>query len=117
MPEVADSLAIDLEETQGVTKMLLFVVPSAGSVKDKTLGQKIKQKIREDISPRYVPDEVLEVPGIPRTLSGKKLEVPIRRILQGADPSKVLNRGSLSNPDAVDRLIEAAKQLHAHGKL
>ena len=116
MPEVADSLAVDLEDASGATRMVLFVVPAPGK-SDASLGGKVKQRIREDISPRYVPDAVLEVPGIPRTLSGKKLEVPVRKILQGADPNRVLNRGSLSNPDAVDSLVEAAKRLRADGKL
>jgi acetoacetyl-CoA synthetase len=117
IPEVADCLAVDLEAPSGRTVMFLFVVPSAGKQVDAALGQKIKQKIRDDVSPRYVPDEVLGVTGIPRTLSGKKLEVPIRRIFQGADPSKVVNRGSLSNPDSVDSLVEIAKKLREEGKL
>jgi acetoacetyl-CoA synthetase len=118
MPEVADSLAVDVEVTGGRTFLLLFVVPAVGKATNgDSLGQRIKQKIREDVSPRHVPDEVLVVKAIPRTLSGKKLEVPIKRILQGADPAKVLNRGSLGNPDAVDELIEIANRLRADGKL
>ena len=117
MPEVADSLAVDLELSRGRSSLLLFVVPAAGAKPETTLAQKIRQKVRDDVSPRHVPDEVFLVRAIPKTLSGKKLEVPIKRIVQGADPGKVLNRGSIDNPEAVDEILELARRLRVNGKL
>jgi len=76
---------------------------------DSELDSRIRGRIRTDLSPRHVPDEVIEVPAIPKTLSGKKLEVPIKRILMGEDPSRVLNRDSLADPVAVDFYVELAK--------
>ncbi len=111
LPEVADSLAVDLEGLEGRSYMPLFVVLSRGARLDEALKKKIRQKISEEISPRCVPDEIFAVPEIPRTLSGKKLEVPIKKILLGAEPTSALSRDSLSNPDSIDRFVEVAKRL------
>jgi len=111
LPEIADSLAIDLEGLEGKSYMPLFVVLSRGARLDEALKKKIRQKISEEISPRCVPDEIFAVPEIPRTLSGKKLEVPIKKILLGAEPTSALSRDSLSNPDSIDRFVEVAKRL------
>ena len=111
LPEVADSLAVDLEGLEGRSYMPLFVVLGRGARLDEALKKKIRQKISKELSPRYVPDEIFAVPEIPRTLSGKKLEVPIKKILLGAEPTRALSRDSLSNPDSIDRFVEVAKQL------
>ena len=111
LPEVADSLAVDLEGLEGRSYMPLFVVLSGGAKLDDALKKKIRQKIAEELSPRCVPDEVFAVPEIPRTLSGKKLEVPIKKILLGAEPTSALSRDSLSNPASIDRFVEVAKRL------
>ncbi len=111
MPEVADSLVIDLGGLRGEAFMPLFVVLSKKGVLDENLRRKIKQKIKEEISPRCVPDEIFSVSAIPRTLSGKKLEVPIKKIFLGADPKKTLNKDSVINPRAVDQFIEIAKRV------
>src|SRR5207249_4783848 len=78
LPEDAESLAVDLEGLEGRSYLPLFVVLSRGARLDEALKKKIRQKISEEISPRCVPDEIFAVPEIPRTLSGKKLEVPIK---------------------------------------
>ncbi len=111
IPEVADSLVIDVGELRAEAFMPLFVVLSRKGVLDEKLRRKIRQKIREEISPRCVPDEIFSVSAIPRTLSGKKLEVPIKKIFLGADPKKTLNKDSVSNPGAVDQFVEIAKRV------
>ena len=81
---------------------MLFVVPAPGPRVDDALRARIARGAAADLSPRHVPDEIEAVPGIPRTLSGKKLEVPVKRILLGADPDAVASRGSLANPETLD---------------
>ena len=109
LPEVADSMAVDIER-QGTGEMILFVELSSGMKLDDELMEKIRGKIRADLSPRYVPDSVIQAPSIPRTLNGKKLEVPAKRILMGADPARVLNRDSLADPASMDYFIGLARR-------
>lgn len=87
MPELADSLVIGVELADGGYWMPLFVVPAEGHHVDEALVDRIKQKLRSTLSPRHVPDEVIEVPVIPRTPTGKRMEVPVKRVLLGADPT------------------------------
>jgi acetoacetyl-CoA synthetase len=82
--------------------MPLFVVPADGVSLTDELVDKIKQTIRTEVSPRHVPDEVILAPGIPHTRTGKKLEVPIKKLFQGADASKVVERSAVDNPDLLD---------------
>jgi acetoacetyl-CoA synthetase len=110
LPEVSDSLAVDLEGQGEGGKMVLFVVTSQGKVLDDRLQDKIRAKVKSDLSPRYVPDEIVAAPSVPRTLNGKKLEVPVKRILAGADPAKVMNRDSLADPDSILFYVELAKR-------
>jgi acetoacetyl-CoA synthetase len=103
LPEVADSLIVHLEDGEGGPgRLLLFVAPAAGAVVDDDLRARISRALRTELSPRHVPDEIRAVPGVPRTLSGKKLEVPVKRILAGADPDTAASRGSLANPEVLD---------------
>jgi acetoacetyl-CoA synthetase len=88
--------------------MPLFVVLDEGAELDEDLEKKIKGAIRERTSPRHVPNEIFAVPDIPRTLNGKKLEVPIKKILSGTPPDEAASRDSLSNPDSLDRFAELA---------
>ncbi|MPQ96504.1 acetoacetate--CoA ligase [Modestobacter sp. I12A-02628] len=96
MPEVAEALVIGAEEDDGGYWMPLFVVLAPGCVLDAALDAAIRARVRERASPRHVPDVVLAVRGIPHTRTGKKLEVPVKRLLQGADPDDVVA------PDVVD---------------
>ncbi len=98
-PEVADSLVVGTELSDGGYFMPLFVVLAEGSTLDDDLRTRITQAIRTQLSPRHVPDAIVPVPAVPRTLTGKKLEVPIKRILQGARPDDVSASGALTHPE------------------
>ncbi|MEU9478973.1 acetoacetate--CoA ligase [Streptomyces sp. NPDC048191] len=102
LPEIAEALVIGAEEPDGGYWMPLFVVPAAGVSLDDSLREKIKDAIRTGASPRHVPDEILEVPGIPHTRTGKKLEVPVKRLLQGAPAEQVVNPAAVDIPDLID---------------
>ncbi|HET6949409.1 MAG TPA: acetoacetate--CoA ligase [Acidimicrobiales bacterium] len=106
LDEVADSLVVHLEDPAGGPgRLLLFVSPAPGIEVDDDLRDRIARRLRADLSPRHVPDEIVAVPGVPRTLSGKKLEVPVKRILGGADPDVAASRGSLVNPEVLDAYV------------
>jgi acetoacetyl-CoA synthetase len=103
LPEVSESLVVHLEGPDGGPgRLVLFVFPASGASVDDDLRARIATALRTELSPRHVPDEIHEVPGVPRTLSGKKLEVPVKRILSGADPDTAASRGSLANPEVLD---------------
>ncbi|MGH9113884.1 MAG: acetoacetate--CoA ligase, partial [Acidimicrobiales bacterium] len=103
LPEVADSLVVHLEDPGGGPgRLVLFVAPAPGADVDDELRRRIAKALRTQLSPRHVPDEIHAVPGVPRTLSGKKLEVPVKRILQGDAPDRAASRGSLANPHVLD---------------
>ncbi|MEW1637133.1 acetoacetate--CoA ligase [Streptomyces sp. NPDC093801] len=99
LPEIKESLVIGLEEPNGGYWMPLFVHLAPGAVLDEALRKKIAATIREQLSPRHVPDEVIEVPAVPHTLTGKRIEVPVKRLLQGTPMAKAVNPGSVDNPD------------------
>lgn len=109
LPEVLDSLVVDLEFLGRDSFMPLFVVLAEGHVLDEALLDRIKSAIRSSVSARFVPDEINAVPEIPRTLSGKKLEVPVKKLLLGGDPAKVVNRDSMANPASFETFIAYAK--------
>lgn len=105
IPEITDVLAVDLprEGTEGWLAM--FVVLGEDRELDEDLRKRIRDSIRQHCSPRHVPDEVTQIREVPRTLSGKILEVPVKRILMGEDPARAVSRDSLSNPEALDFFI------------
>jgi acetoacetyl-CoA synthetase len=111
LPEVADCLVVDLEGLGGASYMPLFVVLAEGAILDDALQARIKARIRSDISPRHVPDAIFAIPAVPRTLNGKKLEVPIRKILLGTPVEKAVSQGSLGNPDALDFFVALSGKL------
>jgi acetoacetyl-CoA synthetase len=113
--EVAESMAVELEGPREEGKLVLFVTLAPGKKLEPELHARIRQSIRANLSPRHVPDEIIEAPAIPRTLSGKKLEVPIKRVLAGGDPARLLNRDSLADPGAVDFFVDLAKRWGAQG--
>ena len=105
LPEIADSVVVHLEETD---RLLLFIALRDGATLDEDLRGRIKGELRSALSPRHVPDEIRVVPSIPRTLSGKKLEVPIKRILTGTPPEIAASRGSLADPTSLDAFVTLA---------
>lgn len=109
LDEVIDSLVIDLELLGRESRLILFVVLREGAALDDDLRRRIRRALREQVSPRHVPDEIVMVKQVPYTLSGKKLEVPVRKILLGMDPGAAANPGALRNPEALDFFIAYAR--------
>lgn len=111
LPEVQDSLVVDLEYLGRESYMALFVVMAPGIVLDDQLRDRIRARIRSGLSARYVPDDVIAVDDIPRTLTGKKLELPVKKLLLGHPAEKVANRDALANPASLDYFVEFARRL------
>ena len=104
LPEVQDSLVVHLEDRDG--ELVLFVVADL----DDDLRARIAATLRSQLSPRHVPDTIAAVPAIPRTLTGKKLEAPVKRILRGEPAEAVASRGALADPDAIDAFVRFARE-------
>jgi len=98
---VADSLVIDIEDGEGDSKLLMFVVPAEGREWNADLESILASAIRQALSPRFIPDHFICAPGIPRTLSGKKQELPVKRLFQGWPIAKVFNLDAIANPEVV----------------
>ncbi|MGN6663361.1 MAG: acetoacetate--CoA ligase [Solirubrobacterales bacterium] len=111
--DVVDALVVDVPRPGTDGWMPLFVVLREGAELDEELPREIARRVRERCSPRHVPDEVFQIEEVPRTLSGKVLEVPVKRILMGTPPEKAASRDSLANPAALDYFVEMAGRLGA----
>ncbi|MEU9309550.1 acetoacetate--CoA ligase [Streptomyces sp. NPDC048256] len=105
LPEITEALVIGAEEPDGGYWMPLFVVLAAGTELDDVLRDRIRDAIRTGVSPRHVPDEILEVPAIPHTRTGKKLEVPVKRLLQGAPAEQVINPAAVDVPELIAHFV------------
>jgi acetoacetyl-CoA synthetase len=105
LDDVVDALVVDVPRSGTDGWMPLFVVLREGAGLTDPLVAEIRRRIREDCSPRHVPDEVVAIPEVPRTLSGKILEVPVKRILSGVAPEVAASRESLANPEALDYFV------------
>ena len=109
LPEIADSLVVHLEEgSDGEPGLILFVQLTEGAELDQRLRSRIRDALRGQLSPRHVPDQVYAVPAIPRTLTGKKLEQPIKRILSGSPAREVLSPEAMQEPSALDAFVQLA---------
>ncbi|MHB8693586.1 MAG: acetoacetate--CoA ligase [Solirubrobacteraceae bacterium] len=108
VPEVLDALAVDLPRENTDGWMPLFVVLAPDTTLTTELEAEIRKRIRTDCSPRHVPDEIRQIVEVPRTLSGKVLEVPVKRILMGTPVEHAASRESLANPRALDVFVEMA---------
>jgi acetoacetyl-CoA synthetase len=106
LPEVEDSLIVNLDLPGGKFFMPLFVKLREGATLDAAITEKIRMKLRQEYSPRHVPDKIYPVPDIPYTLTGKKMEVPVRRILAGLPLAQAANRDAVANPHALDFFLE-----------
>lgn len=113
LPEIRDSLVVDLEYLGRPSYMPLFVVLADGVELDEALVNRIKEQIRSKASARHVPNEVLAVTEIPRTLSGKKMELPVRKLLLGASADKVASPDAMSNPQSLEWYVQFARRLNA----
>jgi acetoacetyl-CoA synthetase len=102
LPEIAEALVIGAEQPDGGYWMPLFVVLVDGAELTDELRDRIKRTIRDEVSPRHVPDEIIVAPGVPHTRTGKKLEVPIKKLFQGADPAKVVEKSAVDDPALLD---------------
>jgi len=109
VPEIEDALIINLDLPGGRFFMPLFVKLRTGFELDEALIERIRAQMRKDYSPRHVPDRIFPVGRIPYTLTGKKMEVPVRRILMGAAPEKAANRSAMADAGALDYFIEYAR--------
>ena len=109
--EIVDALVVDVPRPGTDGWMPLFVVMREGAEIDEGLPREIARRVRERCSPRHVPDEVFQIDEVPRTLSGKVLEVPVKKILMGTPVEKAASRDSLANPAALDYFVEMAKRL------
>ena len=114
LPEVVDALVVHLEDSGGgAGELLLFVVAADDAVVDEALRRRIATTLRSELSPRHVPDGIFVVPAIPRTLTGKKLESPVKRILRGDPVEQVASRDSLADPAALDAFVALASERRA----
>ncbi len=108
-PEIADSLIVCIEDKSGGFYMPLFVEMVPGKVLDETLIAEIRSRLRKERSPRHVPDEIIATPAVPITLTGKKMEVPVRKLLMGAAVEDVVSKGAMKDPDIIDWYAKFAK--------
>ncbi len=109
--EIADSLVVDLEALGQESYMPLFIVLREGAVLDDALKDRIRQRIRQEISPRHVPNDIFAIEEVPRTLSGKKMEVPVRKILMGFPLEQAANLDAMRNPESIQPFVDLARAL------
>jgi acetoacetyl-CoA synthetase len=109
--DVEDALIVNLEQEEGKHYMPLFVKMKAGKKLNDIVKSKIKTQLRTEYSPRHVPDDIIEVQDIPYTISGKKMEAPIKKILLGMPLNKSINFDAMRNPESVSFFIEFAKTI------
>jgi acetoacetyl-CoA synthetase len=108
-PAVLSSLVVNLDLPGGAFFMPLFVVLAPGVVLDADLSARLRRSLREEYTPRHVPDAIIAVGAVPLTRSGKKMEIPVRRLLLGADPAAVADPGAMADPDALTDYVEYAR--------
>lgn len=111
LPGVRESLVVDTGRLGEEGRLLLFVALDGSTELDDELRSTIANQIRSQLSPRHVPDMTLQVPDIPKTLNGKRLEVPVKRLFMGADPDEVATPGAMSDPAAFDAFVRLAREL------
>ena len=110
LPQIADTMIIDVEGEEGDSQLILFVVPAEGERVDAGLEAAIAAAIRTSLSPRFVPDRLIASPGIPRTLSGKKQELPIKRLFAGWPVANVVSAEATATPEVLPWYVEQARR-------
>ena len=108
-PEIADSLVVDTGRLGAEGRLVLFVQLAPGRELDDDLVQRLRAALRQQLSPRHVPDQIVAVPGVPRTLSGKKLEVPVRKILLGTPVAEAADPSALANPEVLESFAPGSR--------
>lgn len=108
-PDVAEALVLGVERPDGSYRMPMFLVPTEGSSIDDATLDRLRHRLRTEVSPRHVPDQFHVVAALPHTRTGKKLEVPLKRILQGADPTSVLSSAAVDDFSLVDTYVDLAR--------
>jgi acetoacetyl-CoA synthetase len=109
VPAVLDCVVLGVEQPDGGYWMPLFVELAPGEELTDELRARLKQAIREQASPRHVPDEIIAVPGVPHTRTGKRLEVPLKRLFQGVDRARAVNTGAVDDASLVDHYVQLAR--------
>jgi acetoacetyl-CoA synthetase len=109
LDEITDSLVVDVSDPGGEGRLLLFVVLRPEAELDDDLRGRIRAAVRTELSPRHVPDRIDVIAEVPRTLSGKKLEVPVKRVLTGVPLEQAVSVGALANPDAIHEVVGLAR--------
>ena len=115
VPEVLDSVVLGVEQPDGGYWMPLFVQLAPGAELTPELVDRLRAEIRAQASPRHVPDEIIAVPGVPHTRTGKRLEVPLKRLFQGVDPAKAVNTGTVDDASLVEHYVELARERAGRG--
>ena len=110
LPDVIDSMVVDLEYLGRESYMPLFVVLRPGLTLDAALKSTLNNAIKTALSPRFIPNEIFQVAEIPRTLSGKKQELPIKKLMLGQALEKVVNKDAMANPACLDWYVDLAKK-------
>lgn len=113
IPGLRDTMVLDVMGSNGRTSLILLVVLDDGLALDARLKQVINDTLRSELSPRHVPDEIVHILAVPRTINGKKMEVPVKRILQGEDPATVATPDAMANPESLGPIIEHAERRNA----
>ena len=106
---VRDSLVVELETSGGASEVVLFVVLADGQALDRELTDALRTAVSSRVSPRHVPDRIEVIPEVPRTLSGKKLEIPVKRILTGTPKHLAVSSASVANPETLDHFVHLAE--------
>jgi acetoacetyl-CoA synthetase len=106
--DVTESLVVGVERPDGGYWMPLFVSLAEGAVLDDRLRSAIRSAIRDGASPRHLPDDIIEIDSVPHTLTGKKLEIPVKRILQGQQPADVVDLGAVDHPEVLEDIAAHA---------
>jgi acetoacetyl-CoA synthetase len=106
LPEIADSLVVELPRQDAESELVLFVRLADGATLDDALRGRIRTALRRELSPRHTPDRIFAVAAIPKTLNGKKLEIPVKRLLGGASLADAVSEGAVADPSSLTALLE-----------
>ena len=112
IPEVDDAIVVNLDLPGGQFFMPMFVMLADGVTLDDRIENEIKTRLRREYTPRHIPDKIIQVPAIPTTITGKKLEVPVRKILLGTPPEQAANTSAMADPSSLDAFIDYARTQH-----